>query len=141
MDQLTSLITTYRAFSISYVVNYTMKTPFNMIIVVLTGCAKKLYLLSILEKEYMKHFDTIILLCPTFEWNKTYDVWKYKNDPDFLTIPCGKDDIDLILKYVVGIFKGTNSLIILDDCAPSQEIKNRANELVKLAFSDRHYGI
>ena len=37
-------------------------------------------------------------------------------------------------------FKGTNSLIILDDCASSQSVKNRTSELVKLGFSARHYG-
>ena len=37
--------------------------------------------------------------------------------------------------------KGTNSLIILDDCAGSQDVKNRTSELVKLTFSARHYGL
>ena len=37
-------------------------------------------------------------------------------------------------------FKDTNSLIILDDCASSQCVKNRSSEIVKLAFSARHYG-
>ena len=35
----------------------------------------------------------------------------------------------------------TNSLIILDDCASSQDVKNRTGEIVKLAFSARHYGL
>jgi len=38
-------------------------------------------------------------------------------------------------------FKGTNTLIILDDCAASKDVKGRTGELVNLAFSARHIGI
>ena len=98
-----------------------METPFNMIIVGMTACGKTHYLLSMLEKDYMKHLEYIILLCPTFEWNKTYNECKYKDDKDFIAIPCGQDSIDCVLKYVVDIFKGINSLIILEDCASGQQ--------------------
>ena len=50
------------------------------------------------------------------------------------------NSVDDFLKYIVDNFKGTNSLIILDDCAATQVIKNRVSELVKLVFSARHYG-
>ncbi len=49
--------------------------------------------------------------------------------------------MDDFIKYITDNFKGTNSLIILDDCASSQAVKNRVSELVKLAFSARHYGL
>ena len=48
--------------------------------------------------------------------------------------------MDDFLKYIMDNFKGTNSLIILDDCASTQSVKNRTSELVNLAFSARHYG-
>ena len=118
-----------------------MDTLFNMIIVGMTACGKTHYLLELLEKDYMNHFEFIILLCPTFEWNKTYREWEYINDPDFLTIPCDHGDIDVVLGHVADIFKGTNSLIILDDCADGKEVKNRTSEIVRLGFSARHYGL
>ena len=44
--------------------------------------------------------------------------------------------------YIVSeVYKGTNSLIILDDCASGQDVKNRTSELVKLAFSTWHFGL
>ncbi len=49
--------------------------------------------------------------------------------------------MDDFLKYIVDNFKGTNSLIILDDCAATQIVKNCVSELIKLAFSARHYGL
>ena len=45
--------------------------------------------------------------------------------------------MDDFLKYIMDNFKGTNSLIILDDCASTQSVKNRTSELVNLT---RHYG-
>ena len=62
-------------------------------------------------------------------------------DPHFLAIPCDQDDIDLVLKYVMDTFKGSNSLLVLYDCASGQDIKNRTSEVVKVGFSAMHYGL
>ena len=45
------------------------------------------------------------------------------------------------LKFVVEFSCGSKSLIILDDCASGQSVKNRTSELVKLGFSARHYNL
>ena len=58
----------------------------------------------------MKHFDYIILICPIFSWNKTYQQWKYINDSDLFSIEYNQDNVDKILYIVKEIFKGTNSL-------------------------------
>ena len=116
-----------------------MTMPFNMIIVGKTTCGKTNYLLNMLEKEYMNHFKFIFLICPTFENNKTYRSWKYEVDEDYIVIPCNQDHVDNWLKYIVQNFKGTNSLIILNDCASGNSVKGRTSELVKLGFSARHY--
>ena len=118
-----------------------MEPPSNMVIVGMTACGKTHYLLKMLEKEYMNQFDFIILICPTFEYNKTYQKWKYFNDPDFITIQCDQDNVDIILKHISNVYIGTNSLIILDDYASNQDVKNRTLEIVKLGFSARHYGL
>ena len=112
-----------------------MKTPFNMIIVGFTSCGKTYYLLRLLETEYKNHFENIFLLCPTFVHNKTYREWKYVEDPDFVVVPCDQDEVECYLKKETSYAEGTNSLIVLDDCASSQAVKNRTSELVKLGFS------
>ena len=116
-------------------------TPFNMIITGMKGCGKTYYVLNFIEKNYMNHFDYIIIICPTFSWNKTYEQWKYIDDSDINTIECSQDCIDDMLKYVAKIYRGTNSLIILDDCACSSDVKKRVSKLVKLGFGARHYGL
>ena len=115
--------------------------PFNMIIVGMTCCGKTKFLLDFLEKEYMNCFETIFLICPTFEWNTTYEEWKYYRDEDFYAIPCDQDEVEKWLKYIVYYTKGSQSLIILDDCASSKSVKRRTSELVKLGFSARHYNL
>ena len=61
--------------------------------------------------------------------------WKHKDDKKFFPIHCDQDTVESFLKYITDKFSGTNSLIILDDCAASQSVKNRTSEVVRLAFS------
>ena len=118
-----------------------LATPFNMIVVGMTGCGKTHYLLTLLEAEYEKHFENIFVICPTFVRNKTYQEWKYVNDDWFFAIPCDHDEVERYLKKITSYAEGTNSLIVLDDCASSKSVKNRTSELVRLGFSARHYGL
>ena len=111
-----------------------------MIIVGKTACGKTKYLLGMLEKNYKGSFEYIFLVCPTFENNKTYRCWKFETDEDYIVIPCDQDHVDYWLKYITQNYKGTNSLIILDDCASGKSVKSKTSELVKLGFSARHYG-
>ena len=111
-----------------------------MIIVRVTGCGKTHYLLKMLENDYKGPFEYIFLICPTYLWNKTYQEWEYKDDKKFFPIPCSQDQVEQFLEYVTSVFGGTNSLVILDDCASSQYVKNRSGEIVKLTFLARHYG-
>jgi len=39
------------------------------------------------------------------------------------------------------IFKGTNTLFVIDDCAKLEDVKKKTTSLTELAFSARHYGI
>ena len=118
-----------------------MQITFNMLIVGMTACDRTSYLLNMLEKDYKNYFDYIILICPMFEWNITYQEWKYIRDNDFIVIQCDQTQVDTTLKCVTEIYKGTNSLVILDDYASSQDVKNRVSELTRLAFCARHFNI
>ena len=112
-----------------------------MIIVSMTACGKTHYLLNMLEKEYKNHYDYIFIVCPTLEDNKTYQQWKYLTDSDVYELHVTHDNVENILREITHFAKNTNSLIILDDCASSKDVKNRTSELVKLGFSGRHIGL
>ena len=105
-----------------------------MIILGMTACGKTHYLLKMLEEDYKGDFDYIFIMCPTLEDNKTYQNWKYLDDPDVFPIACEHDEVDDKLKTIVKLASNTYSLIILDDCAASRTVKNRTSELVNLAF-------
>ena len=112
-----------------------------MIIVGMTACGKTHYLLEMLEEEYKNHFDYIFIVCATLKDNKIYQDWKYLEDPDVFTIACDQNRVEETVREAKEFVKNTNSLIILDDCAASKDVKNRTSELVKLAFHGRHIGL
>lgn len=117
-----------------------METPFNLTIVGMTNCGKTYYLLEMLEKDFFRHFERMYLICSTYEWNKTYQNWKYNQDPDFVVIQCSQDEVERYLSLVWSVAKGTNSLIILDDCAGGKMLNKHESELVRLAMTGRHSG-
>jgi len=47
--------------------------PFNMLISGITGCGKTHFVPDLLENKYRSKFDHIIMACPTFYYNKTYN--------------------------------------------------------------------
>ena len=51
------------------------------------------------------------------------------------------DEFNDLLHTCVELFSGTNTLIILDDCAMSKDLKKRSNKCINLAFSGRHEGL
>ena len=86
--------------------------------------------------------DCIPLVCPTFIHNKTYDGFAKKNDQVFAIVPAQKQDaLDKHLRWLSLLFKGTNTRIVLNDCAASKDVKSRSYQLVNWEFSARHIGI
>ena len=57
-----------------------------------TGCGKTHFVLDLIEKEYNKHFDFIIIICPALQWNKTYNSrdWIKNDDKVWLIEPKDK---------------------------------------------------
>ena len=51
------------------------------------------------------------------------------------------DEINELLAHAADLLSGSNSLIILDDCAVSKDLKSRSNKFIDLAFSGRHQGL
>ena len=67
-----------------------IKEPHTSIFISPTGCEKTHFLLKLIEKEHNKHFDYIIIICPTLqENNKTYHAkeWMKNNDKVWLVEP------------------------------------------------------
>jgi len=114
--------------------------PFNALIVGPTGSRKSKFVVDQLYGPFRGKFDHIVLICPTFVYNKTF----YRigeNDTRFYVIDCQQHQVETWLKIEKICFEGTNTLIILDDCAASNDVKGAKGELVNLAYNARPIGI
>ena len=116
--------------------------PFNVLIVRPTKSGKTKYLVNQLRGPFRGKFDCacIVLICPTFVHNKTFDGF-VDNDPHIFVINCSQHEVKAFLKLTSFFFEATNMLIILDDCAASKDVKGRISQLVSLGFSSHHSGI
>ena len=117
------------------------KTPFHCIITGPTNCGKTEYLVRKLRGSFRRVFEYIILICPTYVHNKTYRGFAQGDKRFFVFSPNDDEEIQGLLQDCKIVFSGTNTLIILDDCAVTKELKKRSNEFIKLAFSGRHEGL
>ena len=87
-----------------------------------------------------QEFTYIFLLCPTYDDNQTYQEWEYKYDEKFIVLAVSQEHVEAYLSLIMKNYKNTNSLILLDDIASCQSVKQRTGPLVDLGFSGRHAG-
>ena len=120
--------------------------PFNMLISGMTDCGKTYYVLDLLEHDFMKTFDYIVIFCPSIEMNKTYKDRKWvEHDKYIYVYPPDKTKMDLnsALEDAINTFRDSDAqtLFLIDDCANLWESKNKCTQLTELGFSGRHCGI
>ena len=94
---------------------------------------------NISSNNFVDHSKVI---CPTYAKNKTYHGFG-ENDPRLLVVSpdaSNCDEINDLLEHCETLFSGTNTLLVLDDCVVSKDLKKRSNQFINLSFSGRHTG-
>jgi len=105
-----------------------------------TGCGKSKKVVDLLQKEYLHHYEYIILLCPTIRENRTYlecsPLWE--DDDVFLINP--KDQLLEYIEKFSDLFRGSEVLFVVDDCIADKHFDEKRTKLLELAISGRHRG-
>ena len=117
-----------------------MKEPHTALFVAQTGVGKTHLALSLLENEYINHFDFIVIICPTLRYNSTYKsrswVW---NDPDVIPIEPG-NNLYYLIEKISDLLAGDKTLFLIDDIIADETFDKRRQPLLELAISGRHRG-
>ena len=97
-----------------------------------TGCGKTHLVLDLIEKEYSKHFDYIIIICATLRCNETYHSkdWIKNDDKVLLIEPKGK-----LYKWIEKfsqLLAWYKTLLIIDDIIADEGLDKRRQPLLEL---------
>ena len=117
-----------------------IKDPYTTTFTGPTGCGKTHLVLDLIEKESNKHFDYIIIICPTLRWNKTYHSkdWIKNEDKVWLIEP--KNKLYKWTEKLWQLLAHSETLFIIDDIVADEGLHKRRQPLLQLAISGRHRG-
>ena len=115
-----------------------IKEPHTAIFTSPTGCRKTHLVLDLIEREYNKHFDYIIIIWPTLLWNKIYHSkdWIKNDDKVWLIDP--KDKLYKWIEKLSQLLPCSQTLFIIDNFIADEGLDKKRQSLLELAISGRH---
>ena len=117
--------------------NY-IKKPHTVIFTGQTGSRKTHLVLELIEKEYNKHFDYIIIICPTLRDNVTYHAKEFIKNDDKVWLVDPKDNLYQWTKKLSELLRFLEVLFIIDDIIANESLDKRRQPLLELSISGRH---
>ena len=117
-----------------------IKEPHTALFLAPIGVGKTHLALSLLENEYINHFDFIVIICPTLWYNSTYKsqswVW---NDPDVIPIEPG-NQLYCTIEKISNLLTGDKTLFLIDDIIADETLDKHRQPLLELVILGRHRG-
>ena len=104
-----------------------IKKPHTTIFTGPTGCGKTHLVLDLIEKEYNKHFDYIIIICPTLWWNKTYHSKDWIKNDDNVWIIDPKDKLYQWPEKLSQLLARSKTLFIIDDIIADEGLDKKGS--------------
>ena len=114
-----------------------IKEPHTAIFTGQTNCRKAHLVLELIEKEYNKHFDYIIIIYPTLRENSTYHTKWIKNDDKVWLVDL-KDNLYQWIKKLSELLRFLEALFIVDDIIVNERFDKRIQSLLELSISGKH---
>ena len=104
-----------------------------------TGCREIHLVLELIEKGYNKHFDYIIIICPTLRWNKTYHAkdWIRNHDRVWLLEP--KNRLYQWAEKLSQLLSRLETLFIIDSIIADESLDKKGWSLLELAIWGTHH--
>ena len=117
-----------------------IKKPHTAIFTGQTGCGKTHLVLELIEKEYNKRFDFIVIICPTLRENSTYHGKEWLKTDDSVWVVDPKDNLYQWIKKLSQLLVHSETLFIIDDIIANESLDKRRQPLLELSISGRHRG-
>ena len=117
-----------------------IKKPHTSMFIGQAGCGKTHLVLELIEKEYKKHSDYIVIICPTLRENSTYHAKEWIKDNDKVWLVEPKDNLYQWSKKLSGLLRFFEVLFIVDDIIANENLDKRIQPLSELSISSRHRG-
>ena len=94
--------------------------------------------MDLIEKEYSKNFDYIIIIFLTLKWNKTYHAkaWIRHNDKVWVMEP--KEKLYQWVEKLSQLLTCLETLFIIDGVIADEGIDKQRQSLLELVISGRH---
>ena len=105
-----------------------------------TGCGKSYLVLRLIEKEYNKYFDHIIIICPTVRWNETYNTKSQIIYDDKVWFVEPQDKLYQWIEKLTQLLARSETLFIINNIIAHKSLDKQRQSLLVLASSDRHRG-
>ena len=118
-----------------------IKKPHTSIFIGQIGCGKTHLVLELIEVEYKKHFDYIIIICPTLRQKKsTYHAKEWIKNDDKVWLVDPKEKLYQWIKKLSELLRFLELLFITDDIIANESLDKRSQPLLELSISGRHRG-
>ena len=93
-----------------------------------------------IEKEYNKHFDYIIIIFPTLQENETYHAKEWVKNDDKVWLVEPKENLYQWIKKLSELLRFVEVLFIIDNIIANESLDKRRQPLSELSISGGHRG-
>ena len=117
-----------------------IKKPHTSIFIGQTGSGKTHLVLELIENQYHKHFDYIVIICPTLRENSTYHAKEWIRNDDNVWLVEPKENLYQQIKKLPELLRFLEVLFTIDDIIANESLDKRRQPLLELSISGRHRG-